>query len=92
MEMWDNNPFVHYNIKKYNNHFKLQKKVVRVNCEKCKSRACNSHCSFKLCLKCCIGQTIESSGTGNCKVKAHRVAIENDRIHDIFEDVVDDTE
>ena len=90
--MWVNHPFVYYNIKKYNNHFKLQKKVTRVNCEKCKSRAYNSRCSFKLCLKCCIEHIMESAGDGNCKVNAHRVSKDNDRIHDLVEDVVDGTE
>ena len=87
--MCDNNLFVHNNVKMYNTHSKFQKQVARVNCEKYKSRACNSYFSFKLCLKCCIEHTMERSGAGNCKIKAHRVANDNDRINDAVEDIVD---
>lgn len=54
MHMCQHNPFVHYNVKKERNHFKLRKKNERVNCEMCKTKAANAKCSFKLCLKCCI--------------------------------------
>ena len=51
MQMWAGNPFVHYNIKKINNHYRMQKKVAREQCTKCKSRYINSRCTFKLCSK-----------------------------------------
>ena len=92
IEMWDNNPFVHYNIKMYNNHFKLQKKVARVNCKKCKARACNSYCSFKLCLKCCVEHVLESTDDSNCKIMTHQMAKNNAMIHDVIENVVDGTD
>ena len=31
----------------------------------------------------------KSSGADNCKIKAHRVANDTDRINDVVEDVVD---
>ena len=73
MQMWDGNPFVHYNIKKINNHYIMQKKVAREQCTKCKSRYINSRCTFKLCSKCCVDQTTEG---GPCRVKSHRNAKE----------------
>ena len=75
MQMWDGNPsFVHdYNIKKINNHYRMQKKVAREQCTKCKSRYINSRCTtFKLCSKCCcVDRTSEG---GPCRVKSHRDA------------------
>ena len=59
MQMWDGNPsFVHdYNIKKINNHYRMQKKVAREQCTKCKSRYINSRCTLKLCSQCCVERT-----------------------------------
>ena len=71
--MWDNNPFVHYNIKNINNHYRIQKKVSREQCATCKSRCINSKCTFKLCSKCCVEQTAEG---GQGRVKSHRAAKE----------------
>ena len=73
MEMWDGNPFVHYNIKKINNHYRMQKKVAREQCPTCKSRYINARCTFKLCSKCCVERTTEG---GPCRVKTHRIAKE----------------
>ena len=76
MQMWDGNPsFVHdYNIKKINNHYRMQKKVAKEQFTKCKSRyISNSRCTFKLCSKCCVDRTTEG---GPCRVKAHCIAKE----------------
>ena len=75
--MWDGNPFVHYNIKKINNHYRKQKKVAREQCKNtCKSRYINgARCTFtkELCSKCCVDRTTEG---GACRVKSHRGAKE----------------
>ena len=73
MQMWDGNPFVHYNIKKINNHYRMQKKVAREQCPTCKSRYINARCTFKLCSKCCVDGTTEG---GACRVKSHHGAKE----------------
>ena len=72
--MWDGNPFVHYNIKKIDNHYRMQKKVAREQCTKCKSRYINSRCTFKLCSKCCVAR--KTAEGGPCRVKSHRDAKE----------------
>ena len=56
MQMWDGNPFVHYNIKKINNdHYIMQKKVAREQEQWCTTCKLYSHmvlaCTFKLCSK-----------------------------------------
>ena len=73
MQMWDSNPFVHYNIKKINNHYSMQKQVAREQCTTCKSRYINARCTFKLCSKCCVDRTTEG---GACRVKSHHGAKE----------------
>ena len=87
MYIQDTNLFVHYNIKMYNNHFKIQKKVARVNYKNCQSITCNQYFPFKLYLKYYVKHAMSSSGAGNCKVKDHCVANDNDMIHDVVDGI-----
>ena len=73
MKMWDDNPFVNYNIKNINNNYIIQKKVAREQCPTCKSRHINASFTFKLCSKCCVDRTTE---VGPCRVKTHFISKE----------------